>query len=273
MSLRKGLVGLVASALALSVGLTAQAQTGPVIPAELPDLGGREINVVSSNDYTPMIFINPRTNKLAGMDYELWREVCLRLNCIVTWNAGEWPAILAAVGQGQYDAGTVGISIIDERKGTVDFSEPYLVVEQRMLVRADETRFTDSKAFLADTNLKVGSQAGTSAFYTAAGLLGSDTDPRIVLYKNFGISVQALLNGDVDAVFTDAAAGRGFVGTNEGKLKLLDEVVSTDPLGFIFPKGSDLVAPINAALQSMRDDGYLAYQENKWFFLFDPNVE
>ena len=58
--------------------------------------------------------------------------------------------------------------------------------------------------------------------------------------------------------------------TVASNLKLLDAVITTDTLGFIFPKGSDLVAPVNAALSSMKTDGYLAYLENKWFFLFDP---
>src|SRR5262249_27050218 len=154
-----------------------------------------------------------------------------------------------------------------ERKQQVDFSAPYLTVEQKFLVRADEKRFTDGKSFVASKDLKIGSQAGTSGFYTAAGLLSlkdGETSPRIVLYDNFGISVQALLKGDVDAVITDVASSRGFVGANAGKLKVLDETLSSDPLGFIFPKGSDLVAPVNAALQSMKDDGYLAYAENKW---------
>jgi glutamine transport system permease protein len=52
---------------------------------------------------------------------------------------------------------------------------------------------------------------------------------------------------------------------------LLDESLSTDPLGLIYKKGSDLVAPINQALASMKADGYLNYLENKWFYLFDPS--
>src|SRR5207247_1642816 len=134
----------------------------------------------------------------------------------------------------------------------------------------DERRFTDSMSFVANKDLKIGSQAGTSGFFTAADMLGlkeGETSPRVVLYDNFGISIQALLKGDVDAVITDVASGRGFVGANAGKLKCFDETLSSDSLGFIFPKGSDLVAPVNAAIQSMKDDGYLAYAENKWFFL------
>jgi ABC-type amino acid transport substrate-binding protein len=91
-----------------------------------------------------------------------------------------------------------------------------------------------------------------------------------VPYDSFSLAVEALMKGDVDAVVTDAVSGAGYIGVNAGKLKLLDETISTDPLGFIFPKGSDLVAPINAALASMRYDGYMKYLENKWFFIFQP---
>jgi polar amino acid transport system substrate-binding protein len=51
---------------------------------------------------------------------------------------------------------------------------------------------------------------------------------------------------------------------------MLEEVLYTDPLAFVFPKESDLVGPINAALESMKYDGYLDYLERKWFFIFQP---
>ncbi|MFN7210612.1 MAG: basic amino acid ABC transporter substrate-binding protein, partial [Aggregatilineales bacterium] len=62
----------------------------------------------------------------------------------------------------------------------------------------------------------------------------------------------------------------GFIGATADRLKLLDDIIGTDPLGLVFPKGSDLVEPFNLALASMRYDGYLKYLENKWFFLFQP---
>src|SRR5262249_52748337 len=142
-------------------------------------------------------------------------------------------------------------------------------VDSRFLVRSDEKRFTDSKSFSANKDLRIGAQAGTTGEYLAQQLVG-EKSPRIVYYDNFGISVQALLKGDIDAVISDVAAGRGYIGVNAGKLKLLDETLNSDPLGFIFKKGSDLVAPVNTALASMKADGYLAYLENKWFFLYNP---
>jgi ABC-type amino acid transport substrate-binding protein len=247
----------------------------PQIPADLPDLNGREVIATTAQDYFPLTYVDAK-GKGVGMEIEMWGEICKRLNCKLTWKVAAWDGMITAINQKQYDVGMDGISITDERKQQVDFSDPYMSVEQKFLVRANERRFTDSKTFAANKALKIGSQAGTSGFYTATGLLNlkeGETSPRLVLYDNFGISVQALLKGDVDAVITDVASGRGFVGANAGKLKILDEVLSTDPLGYIFPKGSDLVKPVNAALKSMKDDGYLAYLENKWFFLVGSNAQ
>ncbi|MBX3061547.1 MAG: transporter substrate-binding domain-containing protein [Anaerolineae bacterium] len=276
MQLRKRLVLLLALTLVISisgVGLVARAQGDPTrVPAILPDLAGQKVVAVSSFDYTPLIFKDAgNDNKAAGMEYELWGEICKRLNCTLEWEETAWDGMIEAIRQKQYDVGMVGISITDERKEIVDFSDPYLTSEQRFLVRADEDRFIDGDSFKANPDLKIGAQAGTTGFYTAAYNLelGEDS-PRIVLYENYGLSVQALLNGDVDAVISDNASGRGFIGANAGKLKLLDALLGSDTFGFIFPKGSELVASVNAAIASMKADGYLAYLENKWFFLYDP---
>jgi ABC-type amino acid transport substrate-binding protein len=272
---RKRLLFTVLAVLTLVTTVSTMRAQGPQIPADLPDLAGREVVAVTAQDYFPLTYVDAK-GRGVGMEIEMWEEICKRLNCKLTWKVAAWDGMITAINQKQYDLGMDGISITDERKQQVDFSDPYMTVEQKFLVRADEKRFTDSKSFGADQALKIGSQAGTSGFYTAAGLLNlkdGETSPRLVLYENFGISVQALLAGDVDAVITDVASGRGFVGASAGKLTILDETLSTDPLGYIFPKGSDLVAPVNAALKSMREDGYLAYLENKWFFLVGSNAQ
>jgi polar amino acid transport system substrate-binding protein len=274
MSAKKRLSLLLVLLLSLALsGLTARAQDKATqqIPPELPDLNGRKIVAVSSNDYTPFAFKDTKSGKNIGYEYELLSEICRRLNCVVDNQEAAWDGMIAAVNKSQYDLGHIGITIKDERKELVDFSEPYVVVQQKLLVRSDETRFTDSKSFVANKDLKFGAQPGTTSYFSAVDIVGQDNEKaRVVPYDAFAVAVQALVNGDVDAVVTDAVSGAGFIGANKGKLKLLDEVISEDPLGFIFPKGSDLVAPINAALDSMKYDGYLSYLENKWFFLFQP---
>jgi len=130
-----------------------------------------------------------------GWEYDAMEEICQRINCTVNWNITAWDTMISAVREGQFDVGMDGISITDERKQQVDFSDPYLRSEQFMLVRADEARFDTPEAFAADPELLIGSQAGTTNFYAAvySVLDGDEANPRIKLFDTFGASVQALL--------------------------------------------------------------------------------
>ena len=147
--------------------------------------------------------------------------------------------------------------------------------QQFMLVRADEERFTTPEEFAADEELLIGSQTGTTNFYVAVYdvLDGDEANPRIKLLENFGAAVQALIAGDVDMVLMDAASSRGYIGANPAALKTVGDALGTEEFGFIFTPGSDLVASFNAAIETMADDGYLEYLNNRWFFLYDPTAE
>ena len=143
----------------------------------------------------------------------------------------------------------------DERKQQVDFSIPYMVSQQFMLVRANETRFSTAEEFKAQDSLLIGSQTGTTNFYVAvySVLDGNESNPRIKLFENFGATAQALLSGDVDMVLMDAASSRGYIGANAGKLKIIGDPLGTEEFGFIFTPKSDLVEPFNAAIRAMQE--------------------
>lgn len=240
--------------------------------SSLPDLGGRTVVAVTGNDYVPLNFVDPKTGESVGWEYDAVNEICRRLNCVVEWNVGAWDTMIAAVKEGQYDVGMDGITITDERKQSVDFSDPYMVSQQFMLVRADEERFTTAEEFAANPDLLIGSQAGTTNFYVGVYnvLDGDEANPRIKLFENFGATVQALLAGDVDMVLMDAASSQGYIGANPEKLKTIGGPLGTEEFGFIFTPGSDLVAPFNAAIQSMKEDGFLDQLNTRWFFEYDP---
>ncbi len=241
----------------------------------LPDLGGRMVVAVTGNDYTPLNFVDPLTGEAVGWEYDAVNEMCRRLNCEVDWRVTSWDTMISAVREGQFDVGMDGITITDERKQQVDFSDPYMVSQQFMLVRADETRFATPEEFAADENLLIGSQSGTTNFYVAVYeiLDGDEANPRIKLLENFGAAVQALISGDVDLVLMDAASSRGYIGANPDKLKLVGEPLGTEEFGFIFTPGSDLVAPFNAAIETMKQDGFLEHLNTRWFFMYDPTAQ
>jgi polar amino acid transport system substrate-binding protein len=252
----------IAAALFLIVAASAASAAG------LPDLGGRTVIAVTENAYTPLNFVDPKTGKGIGWEYDAFSEIAKRLNLKIEWKLSSWDTMIEGVRQGQFDVGMDGITINDERKQQVDFSDPYMVSQQYMLVRADEKRFTDAAGFKANKNLLVGAQAGTTNFYVAVYnvLDGDENNPRIKLFDTFGASVQALKSGDVDLVLMDKTSAAGYMGANKNAFKIIGDPLGTEQFGFIFKKGSDLVAPVNAAIKSLKDDGTIDKLNQKWFF-------
>jgi polar amino acid transport system substrate-binding protein len=137
-----------------------------------------------------------------------------------------------------------------------------------LLVRADESRFTDAKT-LAAGDFLIGAQTGTTNFYTALDVTGTDDknpSPKIKLFDTFGATVAALKAGDVDAVFMDNASAAGYMGASPNAFKIVGDPIGNDQFALILKKGSDLVAPFNAAIASMKADGTLDALNKKWFF-------
>ena len=256
-SRRTVLAGLAAAALMPAVALA----------SDLPDLGGKTVVVVTENAYPPLQFVDPKTGEQIGWEYDAMNEIAKRLNFKVEYQNTSWDAMIQAVSDNQYNIGMTGITIKDDRKEKVDFSDPYMRSQQFMLVRADEARFTDAKSFGAFNDGLIAAQPGTSPFYTAVYevLDGNEQNPRIKLFETFGATVQALQAGDVDLVLTDSVAAKGYVDASGGKLKVIGGPLGTEDFGFIFPKGSDLVAPVNAAIAAMKVDGSLDALDKKWF--------
>ncbi len=237
------------------------------VGADLPDLQGKSVVVVTENAYPPLQFVDPKSGKAIGWEYDAMNEIAKRLNFKVEYQNTSWDAMIQAVSDNQYNIGMTGITIKDDRKAKVDFSDPYLRSQQFMLVRGDEKRFTDGKTFGAFNDGLVGAQPGTSPFYTAVYeiLDGNEQNPRVKLFETFGATVQALKAGDVDVVLTDSVAAKGYVDASNGGLKVIGGPLGTEDFGFIFPKGSDLVAPVNAAIASLKADGTFDALSKKWF--------
>lgn len=240
--------------------------TPAAFAADLPDLGGKEITIVTENAYPPLQFLD-KDGQAVGWEYDALAEVAKRLNITVKYENISWDAMIPAVSEGQFDMGMTGITIKDDRKEKVDFSDSYMTSEMVMLVRGDEARFTDAASFAANPDLLMAAQPGTTPFYVGVYnvLDGNEANPRIKLLETFGATVEALKAGDVDLILTDGTAGAGYVDASNGGLKIIGEKLGTEDFGFIFPKGSDLVAPMNAAIAALKADGTIDALNKKWF--------
>ena len=245
--------------------------TGVMAQDELPDLEGQTVTVAVENAYPP--FNSIVDGEAIGWDYDTIAEICARLNCEPEFVTTAWDGMILAVANGEYDMAADGITILPDRAEVVDFSQGYVTLQQVLLARADEERFTNADELVADESFVVGVQPGTTNYFTAVDLVGEE---RIVAYDTFQVAVLALIAGDVDAVVMDDVAGQGYVGVQADAVKIVGEpLTATEELGFIFPPGSELVAAVDAALDSMRADGTLERLNNKWFVYNgqEPEVE
>jgi len=228
------------------------------------DLDCQKINIAVENAYLPFNYISLKTGEPGGWDYETWAEICTRLHCEPVFVESAWDGMIQAVANGQYDVGADGVTNTVDRQKQVDFSIGYVQIQQKLLVLKGESRFTSIEEFAANPVLTLGTQVSTSNYETAVKYLPED---RIEAFDTFPFAVQALIAGDVDAVIIDEIVGMGYQGTNAKELELIGPSISSDELGFIYPRGSALVDPVNKALQSMLDDGTLAKLNQKFFGL------
>ena len=232
-----------------------------VAAGEVPDLGGRTVTIAVENAYLPFNYIPASGGDPAGWDYDAFAAACAILNCTPEFVQMQWDPMIDQVAQGAVDTAGDGISITDERAEVVDYSNAYMVVEQQFIARLDDDRYGDKDAVIGSDAL-VGTQVGTTNFELAKELVGED---RIKAYDQFPFAIEALISGDVDVVIIDNAAGQGYVGVNADQIKTVDGALQSDPLGFIFPKGSDLVEPFNIALDIMKADGTMDELGVKYF--------
>jgi polar amino acid transport system substrate-binding protein len=247
--------------------LAAALLAAPAAADTLPDLGGRTVTIATEDAYPPLQFRDPASGVPIGWEYDAMALIAGRLNFVADYVKISWDAMIPAVSEGQMDMGMTGITIREDRAEMVDFSDPYMTSQMLMIVRGDEDRFDDAEGFAADEDLLAAAQPGTTPFYVTVYdvLDGDEANPRVKLFETFGAGVQALRTGDVDLALSDSTAAQGYVNASDGGLKIVGEPLGTEEFGFIFPKGSDLVEPINAAIEAMQADGTFDELDQKWF--------
>jgi polar amino acid transport system substrate-binding protein len=164
----------------------------------------------------------------------------------------------------EYDWLADGVTVTPERAEIVDFSIPYVIVRQVLLVRENETASLDE--IKADSSRTVGTQIGTTNEIVALQHFPAE---RVSSFEDFGAAVLATLSGDIDGVVIDNVSADGYMEANPGQLKIQGELASDEELAFAFPPGSDLLEPVNAALESMRADGKLEEINLQWGLSFE----
>jgi polar amino acid transport system substrate-binding protein len=235
----------------------------------LPDLEGRVVRVAVENAYPPFNFVNSE-GRGEGWDYDVVPELCDRLNCQVEFVEMEWEGVLDAVADGTVDMAADGITVTAERAERMEFSDPYIILRQVFLVRSTEDRFDTIQAFVANDDLQISTQMGTTNAERAIELLGEDTPRLIASESDVDGLVLALISFETDAVIMDSLVAQRYLNEYPEAVRVFEEPLSgEEALGFPFTPGSGLVEPFNMALDTMREDGSLAALNTLWLFGFD----
>ena len=247
--MKKLMIALAVAALASSVSHAA-------------DLGGKLLKVGSDTTSPPMESIDPATGQVVGFDVDVVNAVCAKINCQAEFITTGWDGIFAALDQGSFDLVASGVSITEERKKAMDFSDPYIVNSQAVLMRVEDQGITLDR--FKDAGRKLSAQANTTDAQVAEGVVGKEN---VAAYDTFSAAIIALKNKDVDGVVINGANAAAYEREFAGELVVAIKDLESDPLGLVFRKGDENVAAFNEGLKMIKDDGTLDQLVNKYWGL------
>lgn len=219
--------------------------------------GPTKIRVATDATWPPFEYIDTATGKIVGFDIDLFDAIAERANLDVEYVNVEWDALLAGMAQGTYDAAISSITIKPDRLEKMNFSIPYYVAGQIIVVLESNTDITGPETLAGKS---VGVQTGTTGDDEAQNIPGVT----VVGYDEIGLAFVALMAGQIDAVICDTPVASGYV-KKYATLKTVGEVLTTEQYGIAVPKGKeDLLEKINAALSELLAEGIIEELTAKW---------
>ncbi|MEG2080622.1 MAG: transporter substrate-binding domain-containing protein [Oscillospiraceae bacterium] len=214
----------------------------------------KEKLIMATNaNFPPYEFIEGEGGKVIGIDAEIAGKIAEKLNMELQIEDVEFGSIVTGVQSGKFNMGMAGMTVTDERKQSVSFSNSYAKGIQVIIVKEGST--------IKTTDDLVGKKIGVQQD-TTGDIYASDTPDKggfgkenVVSFKNGADAVTALTAGKVDAVIIDNEPAKAFVKANTG-LKILDtEYVSEEYAICIAKENTALLEKVNKALDELIKDG------------------
>ena len=218
----------------------------------------KQITVASDIAYKPFEFT--QDGKPVGFDIDLMREIGKRAGFTPEFQNVRFDLIIPGLDNKLYDAAISAMTITDDRKEQMDFSDPYFNADQALVVPSDsDIRSTDD---LADAT--VGVQNGTMAADQVEEFQSEGTIGEVKTFDTIEDAFSALENNQVDAVINDLPVSQDRANQSDGRLKVVETIPTGEQYGIAFPKDSELVDPVNEALGEIKEDGTYAKIYKKW---------
>ena len=249
--------GLTAAALALTAcggsasstasSTASSAASSTSAAAELTTVEAGKLTMATNATFPPYEMTTD-SGEIEGIDVDTAKAIAEKLGLELQIDDMDFDAALLSVQQGKADIVMAGVTVTDERKAVMDFSDSYATGIQSIIVpEGSDIASPDDLA-----GKKIGTQRGTTGYIYCSDDFG---DENVVAYDDGLTAVQALNNGQVDAVVIDNAPAKEFVAANPG-LVILDTSYAEEDYAIGVAKGNtQLLDAINGALEELQDDG------------------
>ena len=216
--------------------------------AELTTVEAGKLTMATNATFPPYEMTTD-SGEIEGIDVDTAKAIAEKLGLELQIDDMDFDAALLSVQQGKADIVMAGVTVTDERKAVMDFSDSYATGIQSIIVpEGSDITSPDDLA-----GKKIGTQRGTTGYIYCSDDFGDDA---VVAYDDGLTAVQALKNGQVDAVVIDNAPATEYVAANPG-LVILDTSYAEEDYAIGMAKGSALEDAVNAALEELKADGTL----------------
>jgi polar amino acid transport system substrate-binding protein len=226
--------------------------------------GGDEITPATAPGFPPFEMVEG--GELVGFDVDLLKAVVEETSFTLgEWEQLEFDSLIPALTSENIDVIAAAMTITEERDQTIDFTDPYYSSDQSIVVRAGEGGQYGELSDLSDQ--QIGAQSGTTGEGVVQDELianGHIAENQYRAFDNYVLAVQALENGDVDAVVIDQPVGATFADQRDVEVAFVYE--TGEEFGFgVREDDDDLRTGLNDGLAAVRDSGEYTEITNTWF--------
>lgn len=221
----------------------------------------KTLNVLTYANWNPFEYLDK--GQMVGFDIDLMKALADEAGYQYEIKNSGWDEMFTQLQNKSADMGISGITITDDRKQTFDFSVPYFLSKQSMVVKENGPIKTAEDL---KSNKLVGVQNGSTGQEAIEKLLGKNNSS-IKKYKN-GLQYMALTKGEIDALVSDDTNNQNFLNNNkDAGVKIIQDEKAFAPeyFGLMFPKGSELKPEFDKAINALIDNGKYAEIYKKWF--------
>ena len=238
-----------AAASSVASSAAASSEAASAAATELTTVEAGKLTMATNAAFPPYEMTTD-AGEFEGIDIETAQAIADKLGLELQIDDMDFDAALLSVQQGKADIVMAGVTVTDERKAVMDFSDSYATGIQSIIVpEGSDIASPDDLA-----GKKIGTQRGTTGYIYCTDDFGEDS---VVAYDNGLTAVQALNNGQVDAVVIDNAPAKEYVDANPG-LKVLETSYAEEDYAIGMNKDNTaLVEAVNAALEELKADGTL----------------